>query len=95
MKNTLNQYELDIIQLRNKINNIDNKIVNLIAKRMSIVKTIGEIKNNHNISIIDTNRELHLQSLHNELAIKYNLDPIFISNLFNKIIKYARKVQKD
>jgi chorismate mutase len=62
---------------------------------MSIIKKIGEIKNNYQLNIIDLDRESILQKLHHQLAIKYNLNPIFINNLFDTIIKYAREIQKD
>lgn len=50
MDNTLDQY-------RNDINNIDNEIVNLLAKRSMIVKKIGEYKHQHGLPIVVPERE--------------------------------------
>ena len=94
MKNNISQDEL-ILKLRDKIDNIDSNIINLIANRMTIIKQIGEIKNKNKNNIIDPHRESNLKNLHNKLSNKCNLDPIFVEKLFDLIIKYARSIQKD
>jgi monofunctional chorismate mutase len=48
---------MTIDQLRNKIDAIDAEIIKLFESRMKIVKDIGELKKNNQLSVIDQNRE--------------------------------------
>ncbi len=42
--------------LRKRIDEIDESIVTLLAKRMETVKKIGQLKKNNNISVLDESR---------------------------------------
>lgn len=53
----------DLQLLRNQIDIIDDKIIDLFAQRFSAVKEIGAYKKKHNLSSLDTiRREKLLQS---------------------------------
>ena len=47
----------EIKQFREKLDEIDIEILELLMERMDIVKRIGLIKKRQNLSIIDKNRE--------------------------------------
>ena len=61
MRATKNQYTkqyMDELEtLRKKIDQIDNEIIMLFAKRFSFVKKIGEYKKKHNMQITNKNRQ--------------------------------------
>lgn len=60
-------YMKDLKQLRNQIDIIDDKIIDLFAQKFSTVKEIGEYKKKHNRSSLDSiRRENLLQSHVNE-----------------------------
>ena len=42
--------------LRKQIDGIDESIVNLLAKRMKVVKKIGQLKKKSNIPVLDKSR---------------------------------------
>lgn len=46
----------NIKDLRAQIDEIDESIVALLAKRMKIVKKIGQLKKKNNISVLDESR---------------------------------------
>ncbi len=50
------QYEETLEELRTKIDEYDNLILEIIGKRMNAAKDIGKVKNKNNITILQTNR---------------------------------------
>lgn len=70
---------------RFKINEIDSKIINLICKRIKLVKEIKEYKKQKNIAFIDKNREKKIYQRLRRLA-KGKLNENFINRLFKLII---------
>ena len=46
----------NIENLRKQIDEIDELIINLLAKRMDVVKKIGQLKKQHNIPPLDQTR---------------------------------------
>ena len=50
----------DLEKHRREIDQIDAKLLDLINRRFSIAKEIGNIKNHANAAIIDTTRESHV-----------------------------------
>ena len=82
--------ELD--KLRFEINDIDNNIMDLLVKRMSISKKIGEFKKNNNMKVFDPSREKLLL----ERLISCNkLEEDFIKDLWDTIMKYSKGIQKN
>ena len=53
----MNEQIDNIIRLRNSIDDIDNQIFELFAKRCDISKKIGELKSTYKIPIDDGSRE--------------------------------------
>ena len=53
----MNEQINNIIRLRNSIDDIDNQIFELFAKRYDISKKIGELKSTYKIPIDDGSRE--------------------------------------
>ena len=82
-------------ELREEINPIDKKIVDLIAKRISLVKEIAEIKKKNNLEIIDKNREIEIIKEKQELARELNISQDLINRIFEEIIKNSVKIQKE
>ncbi|BBA84878.1 bifunctional chorismate mutase/prephenate dehydrogenase [endosymbiont of Pachyrhynchus infernalis] len=80
-----NKFEFDLKDLRNKIDNIDEKIFNLINERLKIVENIGIIKNKNNISCYVSKRE---EFILNKLNKKYNkyISYFTISSVIKKIM---------
>ena len=59
-----------INELRNKIDEYDDKILTLVTKRLEISDKIGSIKKKSNLEILDKNRENEIIS---RLAKKFKM----------------------
>jgi chorismate mutase/prephenate dehydratase len=82
----------EIKNLRTKIDEIDEKLINLLENRILFAKKIGEIKKLNNIPVLDANRE--------KLILKKikNLKKIFplemLNNIFSNIMAGSRLIEQ-
>ena len=82
-----------INELRNKIDEYDDKILKLVTKRLEISDKIGSIKKKSNLEILDKNRENEIIS---RLAKKFKmLKKEHIKSIFNQIFNVSRLIQKE
>ncbi len=80
-----------LIDWRGEIDEINTKIIDLLARRTEIVKQIGEYKKEKDIPITDSEREKIIFEEIGKLAEEKGLDKEFVKDLFEKIIKQAKK----
>ena len=79
--------------LRNKIDDLDNQILDFLVQRFSISIEIGDIKGSSGIEIRDPDREKEIiERLTNKLAGKLNIDDI--SSIFGPVYKISKRLQK-
>jgi chorismate mutase len=71
--------------LRNKIDMIDDEIIELIASRMEISREIGTYKKENNITILQSNRWKSIINKYIEQGIKHNLNRQFITSFIKSI----------
>ncbi len=74
--------------LREQINSIDNELIKLIAKRMSIASEIGLFKKEHNITILQPERWKEIKDLQTETATEVGLSIKFI-------VKYLEAIHQE
>lgn len=85
----------EINQLREKLDEIDIEILELLRERIDIVKRIGLIKERLNLPIIDENREEEVYENAAKFALKHDLDNIQIKSIFREIVSLSKKVQNE
>lgn len=81
-------------QLREKIDQIDTTIIEKLAERQRLCKEIGLIKRQINREVVDYGREDQLIQRYEQLCMQYDLDPVFVKELFEMVIRYSRGLQK-
>lgn len=79
--------------LRKEIDTIDNQILNLLAKRFELVKTIGKLKNIHGLTIVDKDREEEKMENLSKKAKTLKVDPKFIASLWKKIFSHSYTIE--
>ena len=81
-----------IVELRRKIDDYDDKILNLLVKRFEISHKIGSIKQNSNSEIQDYDRE---KDIINRLANKFSMiNQEHIKSIFNQIFNVSKLIQE-
>ena len=82
--NSGNKVFINILEeLRTKIDNIDDELVDILGKRMQVVETIGRYKRQNNITILQTQRWEEIINKRVEQGLKKGLD----ENFMHKILK--------
>jgi len=84
---------MNLDDLRKKIDEIDARIVELIAERQSISKEIGKGKNKTSKLIEDRERELKVLRNVRGLARDNKISPSDIESIYRQIIDASKKIQ--
>ncbi|RLG59565.1 MAG: chorismate mutase [Candidatus Hydrothermarchaeota archaeon] len=84
---------MSIDRLRKQIDEIDEEILTLIAKRMQKAKKIGEIKRTKGLKIKDNEREREVIEKWKRKAKELNLSKEFVEKIVKEIIRESRDVQ--
>ena len=84
---------MSIDRLRKQIDEIDEEILTLIAKRMQKAKKIGEIKRTKGLKIKDSEREREVIEKWKRKAKELNLSKEFVEKIVKEIIRESRDVQ--
>ena len=81
-------------KLRKDIESIDLQMLKLLAKRNKISKKIGKYKKKYSLRVVVNGREKKLLAKIRSKSRKLGLNTKFTTEIFNKIIKDSRKLQR-
>ncbi|ENN96414.1 chorismate mutase [Methanocaldococcus villosus KIN24-T80] len=84
----------DLKKLREKIDEIDENILKLIAERNRLAKDIAEAKKALGLEIDDPKREKHIYEKIKRLCNCYNIDEDMAIKIFKILIEHNKKLQK-
>ena len=79
---------------RARIDALDDKIVDLLAERMDIVREVGAIKAKNSITLIQTDRVNEVRERCAERGAKKGLNPELIRRIYNEIIDEAHQMEQ-
>ena len=82
-------------QYREQIDSIDFQLLELLNKRMEIVKDIGEYKLKNNVSIFQLKRWLNINSTRSEFGTSIGLDEKFIKRLLTLVHRESIRNQSE
>lgn len=74
-----------ILQLRQQIDQLDNDIMGLLAKRMRVCREIGQYKKEHNIQVLQTNRYNEILDKRGIQGSLTGMDAKFVKQVFEHI----------
>lgn len=91
----LNDYQFihQLEQLRSRIDQLDEELLQTLKKRIQAVEEIGDVKNENQVTIFQMKRWFSILENRKDLALKLNLDPEIVHELFQAIHKYSIDVQ--
>jgi chorismate mutase len=71
--------------LRERLDNIDRELLEVLASRMSVVEQLGEYKRDNNVAVLQLDRWKNVHSSRAEWAKSINLYPEMVEELFKLI----------
>lgn len=77
--------------LRRQIDSLDKQILQLLGKRMDVVRKVGKHKLDHGIPPLDEKRWQHVLESKLLLAQKLGLDQDMVKDIYERIHKAALK----
>jgi chorismate mutase len=95
MKDSTNDALLELTKARDEIESIDNEIIGLLARRMSLGKRIGDLKRVAGLPVLDPSREAVVIRRAAELARDKGLSPEPVRDVFWQIVGMSRKAQEE
>lgn len=84
----------DIEQLRKRVDEIDEQILNALSKRAKICKTIGLVKKKERMQIRDCSRENEIYRRVKKKAVQFELDPLQVEAVYREIVNMCSAVQE-
>ena len=84
----------ELKELREKIDNTDESILDLLALRSSLARQIAKIKKRKAAKIIDLKREQEVMGRVIKKAEELKLDKKYALSIFKMILKNSRRIQK-
>ena len=85
---------MNLEEIREEITDIDLSIIELIAKRLSLIDSIVEIKRANNLSAFQPEREKELQRKYWNVAVEKRINPELIRKIFELLIEEMRFIQE-
>lgn len=78
-------FQTQLDQMRQKIDNIDRELLEVLAARMAVVEKLGEYKRENNVAVLQLDRWKELHTNRAELGKKLNLYPELVEELFKLV----------
>ena len=84
----------ELRRLRDRIDDADRELLDALGRRMKLAKEAGEYKKANNIPLLDPKRESEIMSTRAGWGSNRGLSTSFVRELFERIVKHARELQK-
>ncbi|MFZ5988327.1 MAG: chorismate mutase [Bacillota bacterium] len=82
-------------EARAKLDEIDFEIIDILARRYSIIREIGEFKKRNKIDVMQHDRVKKILERCSEEGAKYNLSKDFIKKLFSLLIEESCLIEEE
>jgi chorismate mutase len=83
----------NVKQLRKRIDEVDEQILQSLSKRTEICRSIGLVKEKHGFPIQDFPRENDVYTCMRERAAELGLDPSHVEAIYREIVNMCSAVQ--
>lgn len=84
-----------ITTLRKQIDEVDNQLMEILAKRMRICREIGEYKKEHNMTVLQTSRYNEILDKRGAQGSLFGMDPMFIKTVYEAIHEESVRQQME
>lgn len=84
-----------LLNLRNEIDQIDDQLLEILARRMKIIEQIGILKKTHRITILQARRSRHLFADRMKKGKELQLSSAFLKELLKSIHNEAIRIQME
>ncbi len=84
-----------ITMLRKQIDELDNQLMELLAKRMRVCREIGQYKKEHNMTVLQTSRYNEILDKRGAQGSLCGIDPAFVKTVFEAVHEESVRQQME
>ena len=84
----------EIQQLRKKVDEVDEQILNALNERVKICRAIGLVKKKEGMQIRDASRENEIYKRVKVKAVEFHLDPLQVEAVYREIVNMCSAVEE-
>lgn len=85
---------MSLAELRTKIDEVDQHLIQILAERHAIVREIGALKKN-DTEIVAQNRQQEIYQTRRDWAQEQGLNPDLVEHLFRTIINFNIEMERE
>ena len=85
----------ELLELRNKIDEVDKSILSLITQRLALVAEVGEVKSKYGIPIYDPKREAEMLAKRRQEAENLGISPALIEDILRRLMRESYISEND
>ena len=82
-------------KVRDKLDQYDNIIQNMLTLRLSVIPTVADIKKENNMEIVHQDRESKMYSKMDKFASEHGISAELLKKLYKEIISEAVSIEYD
>ncbi|MGX9418388.1 bifunctional chorismate mutase/prephenate dehydrogenase [Vibrio sp. RC27] len=86
---------VELNELRDQIDDVDKQILQLLARRLSLVEKVGEVKSKHGLPIYAPDREAAMLASRREEATRQGVPPQLIEDILRRTMRESYASEKD
>ncbi|WP_439238393.1 bifunctional chorismate mutase/prephenate dehydrogenase [Lonepinella sp. BR2919] len=87
---------MDVLkQIRNEIDTLDSELIELFAKRLALVKKVGEVKHQHGLPIYVPEREADMLAARRQEAEKIGVPADLIEDVLRRVMRESYTSEND
>ncbi len=86
---------VELNELRDQIDEVDKQMVELLARRLSLVEKVGEVKSKHGLPIYAPDREAAMLASRREEAERQGVPPQLIEDILRRTMRESYTSEKD
>lgn len=86
---------VELNELRDQIDDVDKQILQLLARRLSLVEKVGEVKSKHGLPIYAPDREAAMLASRREEAARQGVPPQLIEDILRRTMRESYASEKD
>lgn len=85
----------ELEDLRRQIDALDIELIDVLSRRIDVVRKVGELKAGTDISVVQPARAQAVKNRAAEMGIDKGLDETFVRKLYDLMIDYAHDLEHD
>lgn len=90
----LGSHSPELLETRELIDEVDEEIVSLLARRAELARRVGRVKAERGLGVTDPGRELKLLEARRKRATELGLDSASVEEIFQAILRFSRSLQR-